>query len=68
MLTQSTETDDMREDKKFFVNSYINGISDRIASVINKSEMTMGYRCLNKLSRIIKIHKNKNQLTSNNVI
>jgi len=69
ILTQFTDTDDMREDKKFFVIPYINGISDRIASVINKSEMTMGYRCLNKFSKIIKVHKDKNQLTSNsNVI
>jgi len=71
MLTQSTETVGKKEGKKFFVIPYINGkiISDKIASVINKSEMILGYRCLNNLSKIIRVYKDKNQLTNNsNVI
>jgi len=38
---------------------YIRNISEIIASLINKSIFTVGYRCLNKMNRIIKIHKDQ---------
>jgi len=47
--------------KNFLVIPYIKPISEKIMSIINKSEITVGFRCLNKLNRFIKIHKDQNQ-------
>jgi len=41
-------------DKKIIVFPYIKRISEMISSVILKSEHTIGYRCLNKLSMFVK--------------
>jgi len=37
-----------------------------MASAINKSSHIIGYRCLNKLNKFVKTHKDKEQGTSNN--
>lgn len=63
MLLENEIKDEER--KNFFVIPYIDTISDRVASLIKKSEMTIGYHCLNKLNRFIKVHKDKNQHVSN---
>jgi len=45
------------ENKKYFTIPYIRNISEIIASLINKSLFTVGYRCLNKIDNIVKVQK-----------
>jgi len=48
---------------------YVNPISKFIAANIGKTKTTIRFRCLNKLSQFVKIHKDKDPLLSkNNVI
>ena len=55
--------------KKFVVVPYINRISDMVVSSIKKSnKVNIGYRCLNKLNRIIKTHKDKNLHSQNSSV
>jgi hypothetical protein len=44
-------------------------MSERISASLNKNEVMLGFRCLNKLDRFIKVHKDKNIKTEwNNVV
>jgi len=43
--------------EKLLVIPYINNISEMFVSSIRKSNVLVGYRCLNKLNRIIRTHK-----------
>jgi len=52
--------------KKFVVLPYINGISELISSTIDKTKYITGFRVLNSLGRFIKVHKDTNNLHSNN--
>ncbi|XP_071579044.1 uncharacterized protein [Temnothorax nylanderi] len=54
------------EKKSFIVIPYLGHTSEIIASAIDKSENSVGYRILNNLSSIIKVHKDKNAHFSNN--
>jgi len=55
--------------KKIIVLPYINKISESIATTIDKSKYITGYRVLNNLGRLIKVHKDTNKLlTNNNVV
>jgi len=55
--------------KKIIVLSYINKISESIATTIDKSKYITGYRILNNLGKFVKVHKDTNELlTNNNVI
>jgi len=55
--------------KNFFVIPYIKPISDMISSVFYKSDTMVGFRCLNKLNRFIKVQKDQSQpSTRNNVV
>jgi len=68
IATHSTDTTDSVT-KKYFVIPYIRNISEIITSIINKSLFTIGYRGLNKLDRIIKVHKDQTEHQhKNNVI
>jgi len=59
-------TNSDKDDKKVLVFPYIKRISEMISSVVPKSEYIIGYRCLNKLNMLVKTHKDKEQLTTNN--
>ncbi|XP_011864472.1 PREDICTED: uncharacterized protein LOC105560198 [Vollenhovia emeryi] len=53
----------------FIVIPYINGISEKVESLIDKSKFRIGYHCLNKLEKFVKVHKDKNKkLENSNVI
>ena len=52
--------------KEIMVFPYIRSISNKITKSINKSKNMIGYRCLNKLNKFIKVHKDKNQHDKNN--
>jgi len=60
------ESNDSTDSKKIIVLPYINNISELIASTINKANYITGYRVLNNLREFIKVHKDKNELFSNN--
>jgi len=47
--------------KKYFIIPYIRNISEITAALINKSLFTVGYRCLNKIDNIIKVHKDQTE-------
>jgi hypothetical protein len=53
-------------EKKLMVMPYIRNITETIASTINKNEFMIGFRCLNKLDRFIKTHKDRNAPNCNN--
>jgi len=54
--------------KNFFITPYIKPISKKISSLFHKSDITVGYRCLNKLT-FIKVQKDHIQTsTCNNVV
>jgi len=54
--------------KKFFVIPYIHNMSKTTASLIKKTEFTIGYRCLNNLKNFVKTHKDKTDFNANNDI
>jgi len=57
------------DNKKIVVFPYIKDISERVASTIDKSKYTKGYRILNNLGKFIKAHKDPTELlTINNVV
>jgi hypothetical protein len=62
---QSDSTDDVIT-KNYLAFPYIKGITDSITSLIDKSQFSVGYRCINKLDKIVKAYKDKNQLIANN--
>jgi len=53
-------------EKKVIVFSYIKPITELMTSIINKPNHIIGYRCLNKLNKFVKIHKDKEPRSSNN--
>jgi len=55
-VNHNTDTTD-KEHKKYFIIPYIRNISEITATLINRSLFTVGYRCLNKMDNIIKVHK-----------
>jgi len=68
ITTHSTDTSDSVT-KKYFIIPYIRNISEITTSLINKLIFTVRYRGLNKLDRIIKIHKDQTEHQyKNNVI
>jgi len=58
--------DDSNNNKKFVVFPYIKGISELVSSTIDKTKYITGYRVLNSLGKFIKVHKDTNNLFSNN--
>jgi len=48
---------------KYFVIPYIRNISEITASLINKSNLKVGFRNLNKISKFIRVHKNQTEHT-----
>jgi len=54
--------------KQFFVIPYVKGISEITSSMFNKSIFTTGYRCINKLDKIIKVQKDPTEHTQKNNI
>ncbi|XP_029679435.1 uncharacterized protein LOC115245313 [Formica exsecta] len=65
--TNLTNNNTKKEENKknYFVIPYINNISELVASAIKKSKFVVGYRCLNKLDKMIKVQKDKNKHPSN---
>lgn len=59
-------TDESNNKKKFLTFPYIKNISEITASIVDRNEFMIGYRCLNKLGTFVKAHKDKNHQTSNN--
>jgi len=60
LANKNIDTTD-KDQKKFFIISYIHNISEITAALINKSSFTVGYRCLNKIDNIIKVHKDQTE-------
>jgi len=60
LANRNTDTID-KEQKKFFIIPYIRNISEITTSLINKSSFTIGYRCINKMDNIIKVHKDQTE-------
>jgi len=60
IAAHSTNTTDIVI-KKYFIILYIRNISEITTSLINKSIFTIGYRCLNKLDKIIKVCNDKTE-------
>jgi len=55
--------------KLFLVIPYVKPISERISSIFYKSDILVGFHCLNKLNRVIKVQKDSNQPSkSSNVV
>jgi len=56
-------------ERKIMVLPYVQPLSEFISSNIDKSKANIGFRCLNKLSRFIKVHKDVDHTScKNNVI
>lgn len=49
------------DNNKFVVIPYIETISELVASAIKKFDVNVGYRCIKKLNRFVKVHKAKNK-------
>jgi len=57
------------EKRKIMVLPYVKLLSEFISSNIDKSKANIGFRCLNKLNRFIKVHKDVDHTSfKNNVI
>jgi len=55
--------------KKIMIIPYIKKISELVATTIEKSQYTIGYRVFNHLGGFVKVHKDTNNvLTNNNVV
>jgi len=60
---------DSNVEKKIIVLPYVQPLSESISANIDKSKANIGFRCLNKLSRFIKVHKDVDHTScKNNVI
>jgi len=59
---------DSENNKHFYVTPYISNISEITASLIDRSVFTVGYRCLNKLDKIIRVQKDRTEHTQKNNI
>jgi len=67
-VTDSTNTSSNNE-RKILVLPYVKSLSEFISSNIDSSKTTIGFRCLNKLSRFVKVHKDIDHASfKNNVI
>jgi len=66
-VNRNTDTTD-KDQKQFFIIPYIHNISETTAALINKSSFTVGYRCLNKIDNIIKVHKDHTEHNCKNNI
>ncbi|XP_018361286.1 PREDICTED: uncharacterized protein LOC108760014 [Trachymyrmex cornetzi] len=60
------KTNDDKELRQLMVIPYVNSISNKVSKSINKANYMIGYRCLNKLNRFIKVQKDKNEQENNN--
>jgi len=38
---------------------YVKNITDSLKTCIRNAEVTLGYQCLNRLDRVIRVHKDK---------
>jgi len=65
--TKNNDTDPETK-KRYFVIPYLCGISETIASLFNKSDYTIGFRCLNKLDRTIRVQKDYTEHSQKNNI
>ncbi|XP_039311305.1 uncharacterized protein LOC120359071 [Solenopsis invicta] len=62
-------SDTIVERKKYLVFPYLKDVSEKISTSLNKDIIRLGFRCLNKLDKFIKAHKDKNIKTEcNNVV
>ncbi|XP_039312235.1 uncharacterized protein LOC120359297 [Solenopsis invicta] len=62
-------SDSIVERKKYLVFPYLKDVSEKISTSLNKDIIRLGFRCLNKLDKFIKAHKDKNIKTEcNNVV
>jgi len=60
---------DSNIDKRIMVLPYVSPLTDFITSNIDRSKALLGFRCLNKLTRLIKVHKDIDKpLSKNNVV
>lgn len=56
-------------DKKYIAVPYIKGLSESVCKVFNNTEYSTGFKCFNRLSRFIKVHKDTTpKLKENNVV
>ena len=67
-LKDASTQDKEEVTKKFFVIPYIKNISERVTSLIDKNELTVSFRCLEKINNIIKVHKDKTDHMCNNSV
>jgi len=57
------------KEKKILVFPYVNPLTKFVTSNIGNSKAIIGYRCLNKLSQFIKVHKDiDHPFNRNNII
>jgi len=61
-----TMTQNEKNNKKIIVFPYIKNLSKRVASVIDASKFTKGYRLLNSLRKFISTHKDRIDFYDNN--
>jgi len=60
---------DSENSKHFYVIPYISNISEITASLVDRSVFTVGFRCLNKLDKIIRVQKDRTEhAQKNNVV
>lgn len=45
------------DDRRFLAFPYIKHTSELVASIINRGNFIVRYRCLNKLNKFVKVHK-----------
>jgi len=65
----SMKNNTSNSERKILVLPYVNPLTEFISSNIDSSKAIMGYRCLNKLSQFVKVHKDiGHSLCRNNVI
>jgi len=56
-------------ERKIIVVPYVNPISEMIQANIDKFKAMIGFRCINKLNKFVKVHKDQNHILSkNNVV
>jgi len=68
-LSETITDSDSNSDKRIIILPYVNPLTDFISTNIDSSKALVGFRCLNKLSRIIKVHKDIDQpMSKNNVV
>jgi len=49
--------DNSNNEKKILVLPYVNPLTEFITSNVDSSKVIIGFRCLNKLSQFVKVHK-----------